>query len=164
MELNPLNQIDPIVILSVMTVFAITYVLLRRTFILPYLEVMEARAARLDHADEMTREAQGLLEEAEGQAGPMLTQAREKADRILREARDAADSERRGIAEETTAEVARWLESGRAQLSEERRHELDLLRTEAVTCVSAACTRLVGHTDGDRAEAAVERVLARRLH
>ena len=50
MDLNPLKQIDPFVIVSIMVIFTLTGLALRRWFFLPYIAVMETRARRLEDA------------------------------------------------------------------------------------------------------------------
>ena len=55
LNLNPLTQIDPIVIMAIIVVFVATYFALRHFFVYPYLAVMEERERLFEVADDTER-------------------------------------------------------------------------------------------------------------
>lgn len=164
MDLNPLNQIDPVIIAAVLLIVAVTYQVLKRVYFLPYIDVMEAREARLARAEEQALEADAILAGAETQAAAVVDGAREKADRVVREARERAERDRRIAVEHAGEEVGRRLEEGRARIAAARDNELARLRSEALECVGIACEKLIGSTDRPTVEAAVDKLLARHAN
>lgn len=164
MELNPFNQIDPFVIVSVIVIFTLTGFALRRWFFLPYIEVMEERAQKLAAADAVVAEAERIVAEAEPAAAETVSKAREKADLLLREAREGTETYRRETVDAAMAEVATLLEEGRARIAEARDNELASLRAEAVECVDLACSKLMGPVEPEAIGVAVDKLLARRVH
>lgn len=164
MELNPLKQIDPVVIVAVMIVFALTYVVLRRVFFGPYIQVMEERSRRLESGREQAEDARVLIETAEAEAAQLMDRVREKADRAVREARQSAEGAGRRTVEATLEEVGVLLEQGRARIAQARENELSVMRQEALDCVGLACSRLVGTSDLSSIEMAVDKLIARRAH
>ena len=164
MDLNPLNQINPTVIVAEMAIFTGMYVGLRRWFVLPYLKVIEERQARIEEGDARVAEAERLLADSAAEAETLLSQAHEKADRIVRESHEEADAERRRIVQAALDEVSAYLEEGRAEVARARQTEISGQRDEAVECVTVACGKLMGRADGELAAEAVDRLLARRAH
>lgn len=164
MDLNPLKQIDPFVIVSIIVIFTLTGIALRKWFFLPYIAVMEERAIKLEAADAVVAEADRIVAEAEPAAAERVAKAREKADLLLREARESTDTYRRETVDSAMAEVATLLEQGRARIAEARENELSSLRAEAVECVDLACSKLIGGVEPDAVGAAVDKLLARRMH
>jgi F0F1-type ATP synthase membrane subunit b/b' len=163
-DLNPLNQINPVVIGAEMAIFTGMYMGLRRWFVLPYLKVIEERQARIEEGDAKAAEAERLLAEAAAQSEATLAGAHEKADRIVRESHEASDAERRRIVQAALDEVSAYLEEGRAEVTLARQQELEGQREEAIECVTVACGKLLGRPDGELAVEAVDRLLARRSH
>lgn len=161
MDLNPLNQIDPVIIGAVIAIVALTYQVLKRVYFMPYIRVMEAREQRLEMAEEQDAQADAILTQAEEQAATVVESARERADRIVREARERAERDRRFAVEKAGEEVGRRLEEGRARIAQARDNELAHLRTEALECVGIACEKLIGDTDVAAVETAVDKLLAR---
>jgi F0F1-type ATP synthase membrane subunit b/b' len=99
MELNPLKQLNPAVVTATIATFTVTYVVLRKVFYLPTIEVMERRNARRLEADDKYAEAQRLLAEAE-----------QEATRI----REEANEQVRGAVERSRAQVDEVREAGLA--------------------------------------------------
>jgi F-type H+-transporting ATPase subunit b len=164
MELNPLKQIDPLVIVTVMIAFSITAVLLRKWFFLPYIGVMEERDMRLEEAQAALDEAERIVLEAEPTAAADVERAREEADLLMRQSREQNDLYRRETVDAAMAEVSTLLEKGRKRISQARESELASLRAQAVECVNLACVKLMGSADEESTATAVDKLLARRVH
>ncbi len=164
LNLNPIDQIVPWVTLSVIAIIVLTLVVLRRVFLLPYIRVMEQREQDLESAESVLEEAQRVLDEARPEAERVVAEAREKADEMMRAAREEIDTQRRAAIDAAMDDAAAMLQEGRAGIAESRESELAELRTQAIECVALACERLLGSSDDGAAEAAVDRLFARRVH
>lgn len=164
MELNPLAQIDPIVIGGTIVVFSATYVAMRKVFFDPVIDVMEERHARCKDAAHVCEEAQVLVATADSEALAAVEAAREEADRLLAESRQAAEAERDRRIAHARERVERALEVGRAEILEAKEAEVEALTKEARECVGLACAKLVGRVDDEVVGDVVERVVARTLH
>jgi len=162
--LNPVDQIVWWVILAVMGVFAVTLVVLRRVFFLPYIEVMEQRETELEAAEAVLAEAERIVADAEPEAQRIRAEARDKADELLRRTRDEDDAYRQQTIEAAMQESSATLEKGRARIASARETEVAQLRVQAVECVTLACDKLLGTADTDSVAAAVDKLLARRVH
>ena len=75
LNLNPLSQIDPVVIVAVALIVIVTYLLLRRLYVLPYLEVMESREELFSSARRLSAEAAEVTRESELRAEAVLCEA-----------------------------------------------------------------------------------------
>lgn len=164
MNLNPLDQLDPFVIGSVVLIFIATYVVLRKVFVLPYLEVMERREALFDAGHDRTDEAGRVEREADFAAEKALTEAAAWAEQAVVDARERADSYRRETTGAAIKSAAERLESGRASIAAARSAEIAQLRAQAVECAGLACEQLLGEPDRASVEAAIDRLMARRIH
>ena len=161
MNLNPMTQLDPVIIVGMVLIIAVTYVLLRRYYVMPYLHVLEERQrlfeisdARLDEIDSGTQDAQQRSED-------IVAEAAEQAEKIRSDARASAGEYRTKCVGEATALATAALEKGRETIAKERALELSKLREQACECVGLACGRLLGHADDEAVASAVERALAR---
>jgi F-type H+-transporting ATPase subunit b len=163
-SLNPIDQIQIPVILAVMAIILLTYFLLRRVFFAPYVAVMEEREVRLEAGESTIAEAERIVAEAEPEAQGIVAAAREKADEVLREARDEVETYRKQEIEAALQESAKTLESGRAEIAAAREAEVASLREQAIECVTLACDKLLGSAEPAAVEAAVDKLLARRVY
>lgn len=163
MDLNPLNQLDPVVIFGVIGIFVVTFVALRRVYVAPYVAVMQEREALFDEADARAAEAAKVRSEAAAEAASVRDSAREEAERLVAEATERAERYRQERARAGADAAAARLEEGRAQIARAREIELERLRAQATECVGLACERLLGTSERADIEAAVDRLLDRRL-
>lgn len=163
MDLNPLHQIEPVVIVTVAAIFAFTLIVLRKIFYLPYINVMEARERRLARAEQKLSQAEQLMQETEEESGRILERTRQRADKLLKQTQDQCETRRRHATTTTGEEVGGLLEAGRAKIRAARQEDLSSLREHALDCVGIACAKLIGETDRSDIEAAVDKMLARRV-
>ena len=162
--LNPIDQIQIPVILAIIGIVVATFFALRRVFFSPYVRVMEERESRLEAADSVIAEAGAVVAAAEPQALRLVTEAREKADELLRLTREEDDAYRRTVVDAAMQESSAALEQGRAEIAEARETEVASLREQAIECVSLACGKVLGRSEPDAVVAAVDKLLARRVH
>lgn len=161
MDLNPINQLEWWVMLPVGVVIILTYIGLRRFFVLPYVKVMEEREGIFMTADEQREQAQTVRAESEHEAEAILSAAREEADTQVKAARDQAESYRTQVLETASSETSRRLEQGRGEIDRARTKARTHMREQAIDCVQMACTRLLGTSTKDSASEAVDEALAR---
>lgn len=164
MELNPLNQINLATIAIVIAVFTVTHFVLRRTFFLPVIEVMERRRERLEAAAALREQAAELVRDADTEAATILERASERASRVQQALRDGAQAVRGERLAAAREENAALLETGRKAIAEDREAELAKLRADTAECVSLACERLLGGVDPRTVDGVVDRLVARRVH
>ena len=161
LNLNPLTQIDPIVIVATIVIFVATYFALRRVFIAPYLAVMEQRERLFESADEMLDHADEAERQAAENAEAAVAAAAAAAEELRKDSEESAAQYRRERVNAATLEASKLLETGRAQIASTRAGQSETLRTQAHECVGLACDRLLGEHDDDAIEAAVDRLMAR---
>jgi F-type H+-transporting ATPase subunit b len=164
LNLNPLDQLIPTVIIAVMLIIIATYFALRWVYVLPYLAVLEEREQIFGVADARRAEAAQCVAAANVGAENAVAEAVAEAEAMRAEARERADEYRRTRVSEATSAAAARLESGRAQIAAARAAELSRLRSEAAQCIHVACGKLVGTVDDELVEATVERLMTRQAN
>jgi F-type H+-transporting ATPase subunit b len=164
MELDPLRQLNPAVMAAAAAVFVVAYVLLRRVFFLPVIEVMAARDERIEKARRALTEAEERQAEAQAGARTIVEGAEADAIQIAEKARASAEAQARQAVEGAQHKAQRALDKGRARIAREKEEELGRLRTETVECVTLACDKLVGEVPDGAIEATVDGLMARRFH
>jgi len=164
LNLNPIDQLDPVVIVFTAIAFVATLFALRKVFVLPYLAVIDTRERMFAEADRRAAETQGALDAARDESAAAVAAATAEAEQMLSDARERADAYRRERLETATRAASQRLERGRAVIAEARANELAQVRQQAVDCVGIACTHLLGEADPKVVEAAVDRLMARRMH
>jgi len=163
LNLNPISQLNIIVLVAAMVIFAVTFLVLRRAFVLPYLQVMEERERFFELADQQDAEGVALLRSADLEAEQALIAAAKQAEQIRAEARERTEAYRRETLETAGAEAAVLLEKGRTRIEADLAEETALLRTQAIACVELACGQLLGSSLNGDVEAAVDRLMARHV-
>jgi F0F1-type ATP synthase membrane subunit b/b' len=161
LNLNPLTQIDPIVIVAVIVIFVATYFALRRVFIMPYVLVMEKRERLFENADEMLDRAEALERESLANSEATVAAAATAAEELRVTSQTGAEEYRRQRVDAATQEASVLLESGRAEIAAARSEQSAKLRAQVQECVGLACDRLLGAHDTETVEAAVDRLMTR---
>ena len=161
MNLNPMTQIDPVVIVAMVLIVAVTYVLLRRVFVLPYLNVLEQRERLFCDSEDRLNEADRCADTALEEAEQAVADAAEQAEKIRADAHETADAYRAKRIGEASAGASTVLEHGRELIAADRAKEVERMRTQACECVGLACERLLGKADEQAVASAVDRALAR---
>jgi F0F1-type ATP synthase membrane subunit b/b' len=163
LNLNPLTQIDPIVIVAIIVIFVATYFALKRVFVQPYLAVMEERERLFEHGDEVLERAEDAEREGAENAEMTVAKAAVAAEEERAAAHDRAELYRKERVEAATREASSLLESGRAEIASARAEQSVKLREEALDCVGLACDRLLGKHDPEIVGAAVDRLVSRGM-
>ena len=161
MQLDPFKMLDLRVIAACMGIVLITYFVLRRWFFLPYIEVMQERAGRLDKARALREEADQIAQGATWEVASVEGKAKADAEELEREAQEQASAYRKETMAAAVTEIDGILSAGRLEIAEEAKSEATELRTQAIECVGLACEQLLGARDQVLIESAVDRALAR---
>ena len=163
LNLNPISQIEPVVIVIMIAIFIATYFALRRVFVLPYVAVMEKRERLFEHAEESREEAAKIERAAREDAQLALDEAARAGEELRSASRDRCDAYQHEKLTEATTSASALLEQGRAQISAARAEQSVALRRQVMDCVGVACERLLGSADDSVVETAVDRAIARRM-
>lgn len=161
MVLDPLAQIDPITIGAVVAIFLATYLVLRRMFFAPFLDVLEKRARRIETARALRTEAEDLLKDGRARAEQLLAAAREEAGRISEAAREERLRLRESTMARATAEAEALLARGREEVLALRRSEESALGEHLHVCVGETLARMIGRVDDASVRYLVGRALAK---
>jgi F-type H+-transporting ATPase subunit b len=161
MNLNPTAQFNPVIIVATIIIFVVTFVLLRRWFVLPYVRVLEERERLFEAGDTQLAEAGERTRTATQHAEQIVADAVAQAAQVRDDARAAADKYRHERIGDETARAASSLEQGRAEIARERAAEVERVRTQAHECVRLACERLQCSASDEAVTSAVTRALAR---
>lgn len=164
MNLNPLNQIEPVTIGATVAIFTGTYAVLRKSVFVPLITVMEDRQDRIDAGLDAADEAHRLVCDAEALAGERLRLAKLEGDQILDAAREKAERRREELLTIAQDEATAYLDAGRAKITQTRDAEISELRREALDCVELACAKLLVPVDKATAASIVDSVIAKRIH
>jgi F0F1-type ATP synthase membrane subunit b/b' len=162
MNLNPIAQISPVVIVAAIVIVVVTYFALRRIYVAPYLDVLDARDEIFDAANADYATAEELVSAAEAQAEQLVAEAATKAEAMKAAAAESAASYRRTKVAAAQDAATSQLVQGRAEIDEVREREVARMREQACECVRLACARLVGEVDDDVVTATVDRFLVRQ--
>jgi len=163
LNLNPLTQFDPILIIVIMVIFVATFFALSRLFIYPYLAVLEERERLFDEADQAYRQAEDTESAANREAQQLLDACAQQCEELRSASRDRREAYQREKLGQATAEASAILEKGRADIAAARASESDTLHKQVAECVGIACTRLLGEADPEAVQTAVDRAMARRM-
>ncbi|MDR3686136.1 MAG: hypothetical protein P4L93_04160 [Coriobacteriia bacterium] len=163
LNLNPLTQIDPIVIVAIIVIFIATYFALRHFFVYPYLAVMEERERLFDVADDTLDRADEVTRLAAANAEATVAAAAAQAEELRESTQQIAEEYRRGRVDAATQEASALLDSERAKIAAARAEQAEKLRALALECVGLACDRMLGGHDAETVDAAVDRLIARGL-
>lgn len=164
MNLNPISQLDPVVIVLAATIFLLTFAGLRRFFVLPYVEVMEARDRLCEDAEACVSEAAAVARSADLEAEGILRDAAQTAEQVRTEALTEVEEYRRATVDAAQKKAAAHLESGRTQIAALRSAQLAAVHDQAVECVGLACDQLLGDGEDTAVPTTVDRVMNEHYH
>lgn len=160
MVLDPLAQINPVTMVAIIVIFLATFVLLRRIYFLPLIEVMERRAARIAQARARKAEADARLHDGQLEAERIRAAAVADAARLVEQVAAQSAEIRNGRMARATAEAEAILASGRDEVRALRQTESAKLEDELRACVTTMLTHIVGTVDDAAVRLTVKRALA----
>ncbi len=161
MQLDPIGQLNIPVIGITIAICALTYVVLRRWLFTPYIAVLEERQTRIDAGRERLAEADAITQQGMWDVASIESEARAKATEIEHDAVEEAEAYRKRTMDQAIRDVDKLLAKGRTEIAKDREKETARVRSEAVTCVGIACSRLFGEMDPLIVESSVDRAIDR---
>jgi len=161
MQLDPLQMLDLRVIGVCIGIVIVAYFVLRKWFFLPYIEVMQERAERIDKGRALLDEAKQITDGAAWEVASIQGKAKADAEEIERDSQERATTYRKEGMAAAVVEIDALLKKGRGEIAVQAEGEAAELRARAIECVALACERLVGARDDVLIESAVDRALAR---
>ncbi|HEY7681826.1 MAG TPA: hypothetical protein VH879_04230 [Gemmatimonadales bacterium] len=159
MSLDPLAQLN-VVTIGAIVLISVATLLILRSCLVPLIEVMERRAAKIAAARAEKAEAVRMLETARQKSEQALASAREQAERLaagMQEELGPLRTERLGRA---SADADAILARGRQEAAAERHAETTRLSAEVCSCAVATLAQLVGQVDEAAVRLMAQRVLA----
>lgn len=159
MVLDPLGQLNAVTIGAVVAIFLATFWLVRRS-LLPLIEVMERRTARIAAARAQKAEAEVALRGAQAEAASARAAATGEVERAAATSRDEVAEVRRARLAQATAEAEAIAAAGREEVLALRQAEEAKLADELYACVRQALTKMIGPVDETAVRFMVGRVLA----
>lgn len=160
MSLDPLAQLHVVTIGAIALIFCGTLWILRRVCLLPLIEVMERRHARVEGARAGRAEADRALLAAREAEEATLAAAREQAGRRAAAMEEELARLRTERLARAAAEADAVLARGREEAAALRHAEAGRLRDELRSCADQTLTRMIGPVNGDAVMLIVSRVLA----
>jgi F0F1-type ATP synthase membrane subunit b/b' len=160
MALDPLAQLNLVTILAIILITGATLLLLRRTFFLPVIGVMESRAAKIEAARARKAAALAALQAAEADAERMLAAAGVETARLVAGVQEQIAGLRTERLARAGAEAEALLARGREEMVALVQAEENRLQTELCDCVSRTLATMIGQVDDSAVRLMVHRVLA----
>lgn len=160
MSLNPLEQLNVVVMMAVAAIWLATFVVLRRVLLLPLLAVMERRQQKLDASSVIEREARALLEDAQQAAAKITDAAKAAAERTAADTKDELSREREARLAVANQRARDVLTRGREEIASMRAAEHAKLEQQLVLRSRQALLKLTPGVDEDALRIIVARVLA----
>ncbi|HKR63675.1 MAG TPA: ATP synthase F0 subunit B [Thermoanaerobaculia bacterium] len=134
-------------LLAIMVIFILNYLVVRRFFLKPINEVLEARETEIKSAETLYEEALARFNEATAQTEAQLHAAKREAAQVRDRFRSEAGAHRQQVVEKTNAEARTILSDADAKLTQD---------------VAAAREKIVRDSDS-LARLAAERILGRAV-
>ena len=134
-------------LLAIMVIFLLNYLIVRKFFLHPINEVLEARATETRSAEKLYEDALGRFNEATAQTEAQLHAAKREAAQLRERSRGEAGAYRQQVVERTSAEGREIIDQADAKLRAD---------------VEAARTKIVADSDS-LARLAAERILGRAI-
>ena len=142
-----INLVPDLSLLAVMAIFVVEYFVVKRFFLKPINDVLEARETEAKTSQEIYEQSLGRFNEATNQIEQRLHETRKDASQLRDKFRGEAGAHRAGLIERTSAEAKKIVSE-----AEER------LRGD----VNEARTKLKGDAES-LARLAAEKILGRRI-
>jgi len=162
MDLNPLEQLNLITMAAMAAIFLLTFVVLRKVFFTPLIDVMEKRAGKLERASARYQEADSLIEKAREEAVRIAAEAAETAERLSKEVKGELTTIRELKRAEANAEAEKIIASGRAEVLRLKTTEQARLKDHLLTCSKQTLAKMISQVDEETLRLLVNRVLTAR--
>ena len=162
MNLNPLEQMNLITMAAMAAIFLVTFLILKKMFFTPLIGIMEKRAGKLESSRARYREADALLDQAQGEAARIAAEAGVTAERFSEDVKKELAGIRESKRALANGEAEKILASGREEVALLRKTEQARLKEHLLACSKQTLAKMIPTVDEDALRLVVNRVLAAR--
>lgn len=131
-------------LLAIMVIFILNYMVVRRFFLRPINEVLEARESETKSADKLYEDALARLSEATAQTEAQLQAAKREAAAVRERHRAEAGAYRQQMVERTNAEARQFLGEAEQKLSGDVATARERIVSESESLARLAAERILG--------------------
>lgn len=160
MELNPIEQVNFITIVSIIILFTITFFILKRIFFDPLIEIMEKRTEKIERSKSLIDEAKNLLESAREESEKIINEAQTKAERIRTTAKEEALRIKDEKIFESKKKAEELLIEGRREIEMLKVEEKKKLASELLSCTQMTLEKLVERVDEKVLKAMIDKSIS----
>jgi F0F1-type ATP synthase membrane subunit b/b' len=131
-------------LLAIMVIFILNYLIVRRFFLQPVNEVLEAREEETRSADEVYEKSLARFNEATAQMENQLHAAKRDAVQVRERFRSEAATHRTGVVERTQADAKRLIAEADVRLSSDVKTAQERVVTESESLARFAAEQILG--------------------
>ena len=131
-------------LLAIMVIFILNYMVVRKFFLRPINEVLEARESETRSAEKLFDDAMARFTEATAQTEAQLQLAKREAAQLRESYRGEASAYRQQVLEKTNAEAREIMGSAEAKLQADIAEAREKIRRETETLARTAAERILG--------------------
>lgn len=139
-----INLAPDLSLLAILVIFLLNYLVVRKFFLKPINDVLEAREAETKSADKLYAEALARFEEATAQTEAQLHSAKRDAAQVREGFRGEAAAYRQQIVERTQGEARQVIAEADQKLSGDVAVAREKIATESESLARLAAERLLG--------------------
>lgn len=139
-----INLMPDVSLLAIMVIFILNYLVVRKFFLRPVNEVLEARAEEQRSAEELYESALGRFRDATSQMESQLLIARREAAQVRERQRGEAAAYRQQLVERTGAEGRQIVAEADASLSRDVVEAREKITRDADALARTAAERILG--------------------
>jgi F-type H+-transporting ATPase subunit b len=139
-----INLMPDFSLLAIMVIFIMTYLVVRKFFLEPINNVLEAREHETKTADRLYEEAMARFSEATAQVEDRLHIAKRNAAQVRDQFRAEASAHRAALVERTTAEAKKLVAEAQTKLTQDVNVARETITTESESLARIAAERILG--------------------
>ncbi len=139
-----INLAPDLSLLAIMVIFILNYLVVRKFFLRPINDVLEAREAETKSADKLYEDALARLSEATAQTEAQLQVAKREAAAVRETRRNEAAAYRQQVVERTNAEAKQVIAEADQRLSADVKVAREQILRESDALARLAAERILG--------------------
>jgi F0F1-type ATP synthase membrane subunit b/b' len=139
-----INLMPDFSLLAIMVIFIMTYLVVRKFFLEPINNVLEAREHETKTADQLYEEAMARFNEATAQVEDRLHIAKKDAAQLRDRFRAEASAHRASLVERTTTEAKKLVAEAETKLTQDVKVAREKITTESESLARIAAERILG--------------------
>ena len=139
-----INLVPDLSLLAVMAIFVVEYFIVKRFFLKPINDVLEARETEAKTSQEVYAQSLGRFNEATDQIEQLLHETRKDASQLRDKFRGEAGAHRAGLIERTSAEAQKIVSDADQRLSRDVKEARTKLTHDAESLAQLAAEKILG--------------------